>query len=65
MREAARQEGYRQGYEDGMKKAQVEGAAAMERQRSEQAQEVKRFLGAGHPGHGRTCWKKARMSCAT
>ena len=44
VREAARQEGYRQGYEDGMKKAQVEGAAAMERQRSEQAQEVKRFL---------------------
>ena len=43
-RETARQEGYRQGYADGMKKAQVEGAAAMESQRREEQQEVRTFL---------------------
>ena len=43
-RETARQEGYRQGYADGMKKAQIEGAAAMEDQRREEQQEVRTFL---------------------
>lgn len=44
IREAARQEGYRQGYADGMKKAQIEGAATMENQRREEQQEVRAFL---------------------
>ena len=43
-RESARQEGYRQGYGDGMKKAQAGGAAAMENQRREEQQEVRAFL---------------------
>lgn len=43
-RDAARAEGYRQGYADGMKKAQVEAAAALEKQRREEQKEVAAFL---------------------
>ena len=44
IRAAAREEGYRQGYSDGMTKAQVEGRAAQEQQLQQQAQEVRDFL---------------------
>ena len=40
----AREEGYRQGYADGMSKAQIEGKAAMEEQLRRQEAEIKEFL---------------------
>ncbi|WP_394959174.1 FliH/SctL family protein [Candidatus Allofournierella merdavium] len=44
IQEDARQQGFRQGYEDGQRKAQVEGQARLEEQMQQQAVQVKDFL---------------------
>lgn len=44
IQEDARQEGFRQGYEDGQRKAQVEGQARLEEQIQQQGAQVKEFL---------------------
>lgn len=44
LREDSRNEGYRQGYEEGLRKAQVEGQSKLEEQMRQQAQQVQDFL---------------------
>ena len=44
VREEARNDGYRQGYAEGLKQAQVEGARAREEQSRQEAEQVQSFL---------------------
>ena len=43
-KEQARADGYRQGYEEGLRQAQVKGAAAQEEQQKQEAEHVRNFL---------------------
>ena len=44
IQEDARREGFRQGYEDGQRKAQVDGQARLEEQMQQQAGQIREFL---------------------